>query len=99
MIRRVPGTEVISINLPECAGDYFVGLIICPSHKDLTSATECPQPAREGGGRWAGAERGEVATGQWAAQAGIVRYQPALHCSHKTLHGSLLPSTSRWPTF
>lgn len=32
------------------------GLIICPSNKDLTSATKCPQPAKEGalGGREAG---------------------------------------------
>lgn len=47
---------MISINLPECAGDYFVGIIICPSNKDLTSATESPQPAREGalGGREVG---------------------------------------------
>lgn len=43
--------------------DYFVGLIIRPSNKDLTSAAECPQPVREralgsgrgGGGRgWPG---------------------------------------------
>ena len=29
--------------------DYFVGLIIHPSNKDLTSAAECPQTVREGG--------------------------------------------------
>lgn len=60
MIRRVPGTEVISINLPECAGDYFVGLIICPSNKDLTSAPNVPNLRGRGGGRRAGAGRGEV---------------------------------------
>lgn len=55
--------------------DYFVGLIICPSNKDLTSAAECPQPVREGalgggGGLWAEGQ----APGR-AAQAGTVRYQ------------------------
>lgn len=46
MTGHVPGTEAISINLPGC-WDYFVGLIICPSNKDLTSATKWPQPRRE----------------------------------------------------
>lgn len=45
---RVPGTEAISINLPECFGDYFVGLIICPSNKDLTSAARMSPLCRGG---------------------------------------------------
>lgn len=69
MTGHVPRTEVISINLPEC-WDYCVGLIICPSNKDLTSATEWPQPGREdvlGGSR----NRADVAGQTWSSLHGL----------------------------
>lgn len=54
--------------------DYFVGLITCPSNKDLISAAECPQPVREGAlgsGRWGGGG-GPWAEGQATGRAAQV---------------------------
>ena len=59
--------------------DYFVGLITCPSNKDLISAAECPQPVREGalggGGRGGGDPglRGRPQGGLY--KWGTLRYQ------------------------
>lgn len=54
-----------------------MGIIICPSKEDLTSATQCPQPTREGVQRGRGVGPGWEAGHRagWAAIAGTVRYQ------------------------
>lgn len=65
--------------------------------QDLTSATQCPQPVRQG----ALGEGGWLPLGSrpGAGQAGIVKCQVMAHPSSKIPHGSLLPHTLLLPGF